>query len=43
MLNKKMHPSMRVTVGNAVSTDGLGGVVFFKQAVNSWHYLELDA
>lgn len=41
MLTKKMHPSVRVTVGIAVSTTGLNGPVFFKQTVNSGHYLTM--
>jgi len=30
LLTKKMHPSFRVTVSIAVSTNGLIGLVFFK-------------
>jgi hypothetical protein len=31
MLTKKMHPSIRVTVGIAISSNGLIGLVFSKQ------------
>ena len=41
MLTKKMHPSLRVTVGIAVSTNGLIGPFFFKQTVNSEHCLSM--